>query len=81
MAEAKVKAEETAVKDENRMVTILIPLERGSNEDVYVSVNQEEYILRRGEQVTVPWYVAELLKNRDRMMRISNAYDRARRNG
>lgn len=39
--------------------------------DVFVGVNGETYLIRRGETVTVPGYVARVLANSDRMDALS----------
>lgn len=49
------------------MVTVKIPLNRngGDNSDVFVSVNGKNYLIKRGIDVQVPEYVAEVLRNSD----------------
>ena len=54
------QAKETA-KTEVKRVKIRLPLQRGEDPDVYVSINDESWLIKRGETVEVPEYVAELL--------------------
>lgn len=55
------QAKETAKKTEVKRVKIRLPLQRGEDPDVYVSINDESWLIKRGETVEVPEYVAELL--------------------
>jgi len=51
----------TNTKPEVKKVKIRLPLQRGEEPDVYVSINDESWLIKRGETVEVPDYVAELL--------------------
>lgn len=55
-------------KNDNRTsyVTVLIPMTREQQDDVFVSVNQHTYQIRRGVQVRVPDYIAEVLEHSER---------------
>lgn len=58
------KANETtkAVAPTEKMVKVKIPLERGkANKDVYVSVNDRDWQIKRGIEVEVPECVANVL--------------------
>ena len=55
------QSKETAKKPEVKRVKIRLPLQRGEDPDVYVSINDESWLIKRGETVEVPEYVAELL--------------------
>ena len=58
MAETKTKAP--------KMITIRFPLMRGKEEeDIYVAVNGESYLIKRGETVTIPEYVYKVLENQE----------------
>lgn len=48
-------------------VTIQLPLSRERQEDVFVSVNGESYLIKRGEKVEVPVYIKEVLDNAENM--------------
>lgn len=52
-------AEDTAEKK----VRIRIPKTRSETEDVYVSVNNRNWLIQRGVEVEVPECVAEVLRN------------------
>lgn len=82
MAE-KVKSEaaEVPVNDENRTVIVNIPYERDRYNDVVVWINAQEYRIRRGENVSVPYFVAALLKDKMRMERVRSDYERKNRKG
>ena len=57
MAEAKQK-----------MVKIRIPRTKKDEEDVFVSVNQYTCIIKRGVEVEVPDFVAEVLRHQEEML-------------
>ena len=46
-----------------KKVRIKLPVERGRDTDVYVSVNDYSCVIKRGEKVEVPWFVAEALRD------------------
>jgi hypothetical protein len=50
------------------MVKIRIPRTRADEEDVFVSVNMETYLIKRGVEVEVPDYVAEVLQHQEEML-------------
>ena len=51
-----------------KMVKIKIPRERSDQEDVFVSVNMETFLIKRGVYVEVPDYVAEVLEHQEEML-------------
>lgn len=51
-----------------KKVKIKLPLTRSEKDDVYVCVNGESFLIKRGELVEVPDYVAEVLQHRDEML-------------
>ena len=56
-------------KTTEKMVTIKIPLERGKvNKDVFVSVNDRTWQIKRGVVVEVPECVAEVLKHEEEQL-------------
>lgn len=57
MAENKIK-----------MVKIRIPRTQPKQEDVFVSVNDYTCIVKRGVEVEVPEYVAEVLRHQEEML-------------
>lgn len=65
VAEAKnleaVRANEEYMK---QPVTIKLFKDNGKyRDDVYVSVNEKSFLIKRGEEVTVPRFIEEVLKN------------------
>lgn len=50
-----------------KTVKIRIPKEHADQEDVFVSVNERTWLIKRGETVEVPECVAEVLANSERM--------------
>ena len=51
-----------------KMVKIKLPKTRNEKDDVYVAVNGQSYLIKRGEYVEVPASVAEVLENREKML-------------
>jgi hypothetical protein len=51
-----------------KMVTIRIPRFKANQEDVFVSVNERTWIVKRGVEVEVPECVAEVIRHQEEMM-------------
>ena len=51
-----------------KMVKIRIPRTKVDEEDVFVSVNMETFLIKRGVEVEVPDYVAEVLMHQEEML-------------
>ena len=51
-----------------KMVKIRIPRSRKDQEDVFVSVNDYTCIVKRGVEVEVPDFVAEVLRHQEEML-------------
>ena len=51
-----------------KMVKIKIPRTKADQEDVFVSVNMETFIVKRGVEVEVPDYGAEVLQHQEEML-------------
>jgi hypothetical protein len=51
-----------------KMVKIKIPRTKKDEEDVFVSVNMETFLIKRGVEVEVPDYVAEVLQHQEEML-------------
>lgn len=51
-----------------KMVKVRIPRTRADEEDVFVSVNMETFAIKRGVEVEVPDYVAEVLRHQEEML-------------
>ena len=58
-----------------KMVTIRIPRTKKDEEDVFVSVNNYTCMIKPGEEVEVPDFVAEVLKHREEMLEIAAAFE------
>ena len=63
------KNEET--KTERKMVTIRLPKVKKDQEDLYVACNGERFIVKRGVEVEVPDYVAEIIRHSEEMREIA----------
>ena len=72
MAEAK-KSIETAEK----MVTIKLPRNRKDEDDMFVSVNERTWLIKRGVEVEVPECVAEVIRNSELMQEEAYEFDKA----
>lgn len=70
-AEVKETKKETVAKE--KMVKIKIPRNRKGEEDVFVSVNERTWLIKRGEYVEVPECVKEILDLQERSL--DEAYD------
>ena len=51
-----------------KMVKVKIPKVRANQEDVFVSVNERTWLVKRGVEVEVPECVAEVLKHQEEML-------------
>ena len=58
-----------------KMVKIKLPLTRSEKDDKWCAVNGKTYLIKRGEEVEVPDYVAEVLRNEEEMLSICMAYE------
>lgn len=63
----KVEKVETVKSDAEKMVTIRLPLTREKQADVFVGINGQTWLLKRGEEIEVPEAVAEVLRNSEAM--------------
>ena len=67
MANETKKTVETTTETK-KMVKIRIPRTKADQEDVFVSVNMETFLIKRGVEVEVPDYVAEVLRHQEEML-------------
>ena len=51
-----------------KMVKVRIPRTKVDQEDVFVSVNLRTYMIKRGTEVEVPDFVAEVLRHQEEML-------------
>ena len=63
-----------------KMVKIKIPRTKVDQEDVFVSVNMETFIVKRGVEVEVPDYVAEVLQHQEEQFENIMLFNAARSN-
>ena len=59
---------ESVVETGPKMVKVRIPRTKADQEDVFVSVNLRTYIIKRGVEVEVPEFVAEVLRHQEEML-------------
>ena len=59
---------ETATKAIEMKVKIRIPRTKAEESDVYVSVNNRTWLIKRGVEVEVPECVAEVLRHQEEML-------------
>ena len=76
MAEAK-KTTETAEKTAENMVKIKLPRNRKEEDDMFVSVNERTWLIKRGVEVEVPECVAEVIRNSELMQEEAYEFDKA----
>ena len=58
-----------------KKVKIKLPLTRTEKDDVYVAVNGKSFLIKRGETVEVPDYVAEVLQHREESLAVAMEYE------
>ncbi len=77
-AEEIVSEENTVtapVEEGPKMVKIKIPRTRKDQEDVFVSVNLNTYLIKRGVEVEVPAAVAEVIRHQEEMLETIMNFD------
>lgn len=70
----------TTTTEKEKKVKIRIPLTRENTEDVYVSVNERSWLIKRGEEVEVPECVAEVLRNQEIALEKAYNFENANKN-
>ena len=70
---ANVKQNE--VKNEVKKVKIRLPKIKGESDDVFVSVNQYNCVIKRGVEVEVPVFVKEVLDQQEEMLETISAFE------
>lgn len=58
-----------------KLVKIKLPLTRSEKADKYCAVNGKSFLIKRGEEVEVPDYVAEVLQHEEEMLSFGMAYE------
>lgn len=51
-----------------KTVKIKLPLTRNEKEDVFVGVNGNTWLIARGKEVEVPWFVAKVLERQEKVL-------------
>lgn len=67
-------------KTTRKMVKVKIPRTKADEEDVFVSVNLETFLIKRGVYVEVPDYVAEVLEHQEEMLEKIMLFNEANEN-
>ena len=62
------EANKTEAPKKEKLVKVKIPKVRANQEDVFVSVNERTWIVKRGVEVEVPECVAEVLQHQEEML-------------
>lgn len=63
-----------------KMVKIKLPRTSAKQEDLFVSVNMETFIVKRGAEVEVPDYVAEVIQHQEEQLEKIMLFNEARGN-
>ena len=67
-------------ENKQKMVKIRIPRTKADQEDVFVSVNHYTCIIKRGVEVEVPDFVAEVLRHQEEMLEEIMLFEEAAQN-
>ena len=59
-----------------KKITIKLPLTRAEKDDVFVGLNGKTYLIKRGEEGTVPMGVAKILERREKMLSVAMDFER-----
>ena len=65
----------TTNETKEKLVKIRIPRDRKDDADVYVSVNERSWLIKRGVEVEVPECVAEVLRNQEIALEKADAFN------
>ena len=74
------KEEITMAENKQKMVKIRIPRTKADQEDVFVSVNMYTCIIKRGVEVEVPDFVAEVLRHQEEALEEIMLFEEAAQN-
>ncbi len=61
-------------------VKVRIPKTKNDQEDVFVSVNKDTWLIKRGVEVEVPASVAEVLRHQEEMMEVIMLFEEKKAN-
>ena len=65
----------TANETKTKMVKIKLPLTRTEKDDKWCAVNGKTFLIKRGVEVEVPYYVAEVLRHEEEMLSVGMIYE------
>ena len=71
----------TTTAPKQKMVKIRIPRTKADQEDVFASVNNNTYAIKRGVEVEVPDFVAEVIRHQEEMLETIMLFDEAHKKG
>lgn len=75
--EIKEEINLSPVPDASKKVTIKLPRLRNNAEDVFVGVNGKTFLIKRGVEVEVPYYVAEVIEQSELAQEKTDEYTSA----
>jgi hypothetical protein len=58
-----------------KKVKVKLPLTRNEKDDVWVGLNGKSYLIKRGEEVEVPYGVAKILERREKALIVAMEYE------
>jgi hypothetical protein len=67
----------TTENNKPKTVKIKLPITRSDKDDKYVAVNGKSYLIKRGVEVEVPTFVAEVLRHEEEMLAIRFEFEEA----
>ena len=70
-------AEKKATEAKEELVRIKLPKDKNNKDDVFVSVNERTFLIKRGEWVEVPKCVALVIANAEEMEAERIAFEEA----
>lgn len=62
-------------KNDIKKIKIKLPKIKGEGDDVFVSVNNYTCVIKRGEEVTVPVFVKEVLDHQEKMLETISLFE------
>lgn len=71
----------TTEQSAEKMVKVRIPRTSKNQDDVFVGVNMNTYLIKRGVEVEVPECVAEVLRHQEEMLEVIMEFEEANAKG
>lgn len=75
------QANPTTEQSAEKMVKVRIPRTSKNQDDVFVGVNMNTYLIKRGVEVEVPECVAEVLRHQEEMLEVIMEFEEANAKG